>query len=212
MSDKILNIVHNNIDKAIHETSPFDHWVYNKVLPKKIADTLSNLKIIPSSTTNHNGKRETYNSTRVFFNNQNCQKTPIFHDIVNIFNNPKTILKLSNLCGRNLSNGKLRIEYTLDTENFWLEPHLDIKEKLLTFLIYLSKEPESKNWGTTIYNPDLSFNKQVPYKQNLGFMFMAGKNSWHGVPKQKIKGIRKSLIINYVKNNWRNIDELSPSN
>ena len=85
MSDKILNIVHNNIDKAIHETSPFDHWVYNKVLPKKIADTLSNLNIIPSSITHHNGKRETYNSTRVFFNNQNCQKTPIFHDIANIF-------------------------------------------------------------------------------------------------------------------------------
>ena len=40
---------------------------------------------------------------------------------------------------------------------------------------------------------------------------MAGKNTWHGVSKQNIKGIRKSLIINYVKKNWRNTDELAPS-
>jgi hypothetical protein len=40
---------------------------------------------------------------------------------------------------------------------------------------------------------------------------MSGINTWHGVPKQNIKGIRKSLIINYVNNSWRNLDELSPS-
>ena len=206
----VIKIVNDNLDKAKFITQPFNHWIYDKVLPENIANDLSELNITHSSITNHNGKRDSYNSTRVFFNKKNCLKNSLFENVADIFKNQKIILKLSHLCGKNLSNGKLRIEYTLDTGDFWLEPHLDIKEKLLTFLIYLSNEKESKEWGTTIYNPDLSFYKKIPYKLNLGFMFMAGKNTWHGVPKQKIKGIRKSLIINYVTNNWRSLDELVP--
>jgi hypothetical protein len=41
-------------------------------------------------------------------------------------------------------------------------------------------------------------------------MFMAGKNTWHGVPKQQIIGVRKSLIINYVSNEWQSLHELAP--
>ncbi len=211
MSDIMIDIVNHNLDKAQLETQPFNHWVYNKVLPENIANDLSELPMIPPSLNKHRGKRDTYNSSRIFFNKENCEKYTLFHDIANVFNNPKIILQLSYICGRELSKGKLRIEYTLDTGDFWLEPHLDIKEKLLTFLIYLSKEPGSKEWGTTIYNSDLNIYKKVPYKLNLGFMFMAGKNTWHGVSKQNIKGIRKLLIINYVKKNWRNTDELAPS-
>jgi hypothetical protein len=104
----------------------------------------------------------------------------------------------------------LRIEYTLDSGDFWLEPHLDIKEKLLTFLVYLSKDPGSNEWGTTIYNKDLSFHSKAPYKSNLGLMFMAGKDTWHGVPKQNIQGVRKNIIINYVTSDWKSIHELAP--
>ena len=205
----MIELVNNNLDKAQFETKPFNHWVYDRVLPENIANDLSDLPILSSSIDKNSGKRDTYNTSRIFFNKKNCNKYSLFRDIVNIFNNLKTIMKLSQICGRDLSKGKLRIEYTLDTGDFWLEPHLDIKEKLLTFLIYLSKEKESSEWGTTIYNPDLSVYKKVPYKLNLGFMFMSGINTWHGVPKQNIKGIRKSLIINYVNNSWRNLDELS---
>jgi uncharacterized protein with HEPN domain len=41
-------------------------------------------------------------------------------------------------------------------------------------------------------------------------MFMAGKNTWHGVPMQNIQGIRKNLIINYVVSDWKSVHELAP--
>jgi hypothetical protein len=44
----------------------------------------------------------------------------------------------------------------------------------------------------------------------MGLMFMAGKDTWHGVPKQNIQGIRKNIIINYVTNDWKSIHELAP--
>ena len=41
-------------------------------------------------------------------------------------------------------------------------------------------------------------------------MFNAGTNTWHGVPKQNIEGVRKNLIINYVVDEWKSIHELAP--
>jgi hypothetical protein len=161
---------------------------------------------------NHTGKRESYNHSRIFFNEQCCNKYPVAKNIVHVFNHPSIISKLSNICGRDLTKGKLRIEYTLDTGDFWLEPHRDIKEKLLTFLVYLSKDSNSSEWGTTIYNRDLSFHSKAPYKSNMGLMFMSGEDTWHGVPKLNIQGIRKNLIINYVTRDWKSNHELAPNN
>jgi|TARA_Y100000294_G_scaffold175564_1_gene195955 hypothetical protein len=208
--DHIVEIVNRNLKNAVLETNPFDHWIYNKVLPIKIADDLLNLSINPPEISFYSGKRESNNNTRVFLNKENCNKYSCMQDVVDIFNNPKIILQLSNICGKNLTKGKLRIEYTMDTGSFWLEPHLDIKEKMITFLIYLSNDPNSGEWGTTIYNDDLTFHSKAPYRQNLGLMFMAGKNTWHGVPMQNIQGIRKNLIINYVVSDWKSVHELAP--
>ncbi len=208
--DHIVEIVNRNLKNAVLETNPFDHWIYNKVLPIKIADDLLNLSINPPEISFYSGKRESNNNTRVFLNKENCNKYSCMQDVVDIFNNPKIILQLSNICGKNLTKGKLRIEYTMDKGSFWLEPHLDIKEKMITFLIYLSNDPNSGEWGTTIYNDDLTFHSKAPYRQNLGLMFMAGKNTWHGVPMQNIQGIRKNLIINYVVSDWKSVHELAP--
>ena len=43
-------------------------------------------------------------------------------------------------------------------------------------------------------------------------MFMSGKDTWHGVPKQNIQGIRKNLIINFVTKECRATHELAPNN
>jgi hypothetical protein len=42
-------------------------------------------------------------------------------------------------------------------------------------------------------------------------MFNQGINTWHGVPKQNIQGIRKNLIINYVAGEWQSVHELAPT-
>jgi len=206
----LLEKVSKNLDKVMPKFEPFKHWLYNSVLLDEIVDELLKLELPLPIIENHKGKREIYNELRIFFNKENCDKYPVVRNIVKIFNNPDIVSQLGNICGRDLTQGKLRIEYTLDSGDFWLEPHLDIKEKLLTFLVYLSREPGSSEWGTTIYNKDLSFHSKAPYKSNLGLMFMAGKDTWHGVPKQNIQGVRKNIIINYVTSDWKSIHELAP--
>jgi len=208
----LLIEVSKNLKKLVSKTEPFKHWLSNAVLSKETVDELLKLKFEPYKIEKHTGKRESYNNSRIFFNEQCCNKYPVAKNIVYVFNHPSIISQLSNICGRDLTKGKLRIEYTLDTGDFWLEPHRDIKEKLLTFLVYLSKDSSASEWGTTIYNRDLSFHSKAPYKSNMGLMFMPGEDTWHGVPKLNIQDIRKNLIINYVTKDWKSNHELAPNN
>jgi len=208
----LLRKVSENLRKFAFNHEPFKHWLFDGVLSEETIDELLKLPLPVPKIEKHTGKRESQNQTRIFLNKECCNKHSVAKNVANVFNHPSIISKLSNICGRDLTKGKLRIEYTLDTGDFWLEPHLDIKEKLVTFLIYLSKDPGSSEWGTTIYNRDLSFHSKAPYKSNMGLMFMAGEDTWHGVPKQNIQGIRKNLIINFVTKDWKSINELAPNN
>ena len=211
MKENLLKTVSDNLKKAKFNDKPFVHWTFDNVFSEKGINDLLELPLKPPVIFDHCGKRENYNSTRFFFNSRNCKVNSTLKNIVSIFNNPNIILKLKNICNIGLSKGKLRIEYTLDTGDFWLEPHRDLREKLLTILVYLSKDTGSSQWGTAMYDKDLKFFSRVPYKSNSGFMFVPGDNTWYGFPKQNIKGIIKSLIINYVSSDWKNPHELAPT-
>ena len=40
--------------------------------------------------------------------------------------------------------------------------------------------------GTDFYNEKLEKVKTVPYKNNYGYMFTSGPNTWHGMEKKTI--------------------------
>ena len=118
------------------------------------------------------GKRETNNSTRLFFGQSSarpircatrwprrCKATPWCGG-----------WRL--LCGTVLGGSSLRIEYCLDTDGFWLEPHTDIGAKLYTMLIYLSDEPGWKPWGTDMLDGPDEFVASTPYVRNGGLIFI----------------------------------------
>ena len=212
LNESLLRKVSENLNILESKYKPFKHWLFDDVLSEETINELLKLPISTQVIEKHTGKRESQNKTRIFFNNEFCNKYLVAKNVKYVFNHPSIISQLSNICGRDLTKGKLRIEYTRDTGDFWLEPHRDIKEKLLTFLIYLSKDPNSNEWGTTIYNRDLSFHSKTSYKSNRGLMFTSGEDTWHGVQKQNIQGIRKNLIINFVTRDWRSNHELAPNN
>jgi len=50
---------------------------------------------------------------------------------------------------------------------------------------------------------------RAPAGFNSGFIFVPSDKTWHGFEKRPINGVRKSLIINYVTQDWRSREELS---
>ncbi len=112
--------------------------------------------------------------------------------------------RLEQHCGLDLRSSFLRIEYCQDGAGFWLEPHTDIGAKL----IYLSPEPGAEAWGTDLLDDARNLVATVPAAFNSAFVFVPGDDSWHGFRKRPITAIRRSVIVNYVKPEWRSRHEL----
>ena len=103
----------------------------------------------------------------------------------------------------------LRIEYACDTTGFWLQPHTDLGVKRLTILHYISDDADQSDLGTDIYNADKSWAKRTPFAANMAMAFVPGDATYHGFEPRDIKGVRKTLIINYVTHDWRDREQLA---
>ena len=44
---------------------------------------------------------------------------------------------------------------------------------------------ESEELGTDFYDKNLKLVKTVPYKNNYGYVFTSGPDTWHGLEKKK---------------------------
>ncbi len=196
---------------ARHETSPFDYWLLENPLPEGYCEAIANLPFPPPEGAVFNGRRETNNAMRVYFNPANQAKFEVCRHVAEGFQDPSVRLAIEESTGTDLSDGHLRIEYCQDTDGFWLEPHTDIFVKKFTMLVYLSDDPSLANAGTNILEgpPDFKFVGSAPYGRNKGVIFIPGENTWHGVGHHPVKGIRKSIIINYVTSDWRDKWELA---
>jgi len=104
-----------------------------------------------------------------------------------------------------LSNAYVRLEVICDRKGFWLKPHCDIKEKLLSCLLFVNKHSESEELGTDFYDSSLKRVKTLPYRDNYGYFFSSGPNTWHGMEKKEIVKERRCLQLNYVdfKTDWK---------
>jgi hypothetical protein len=75
-------------------------------------------------------------------------------------------------------------------------------------VVYLCTGPEAKDWGTDIYDADRKWIGRAAAEFNTAVTFIAGPNTWHGFDKRPIRGVRRLLEINYVKN-WRDRNQLA---
>ena len=199
------------LQRAAHETSPYDHWLLDGTLPDGCCDDILALPFPPPVDTVFDGRRESNNSLRVYFTPENQQKYAVCRRVVAGFEDPGVRKTIEEVTGTDLSDGLLRIEFCQDTAGFWLEPHTDISVKKFTMLVYLADDPGLANAGTDILEgpPDHKYVGSAPYGMNKGVIFIPGENTWHGVGHHPVSGTRKSIIINYVTPDWRGTAELA---
>ena len=98
----------------------------------------------------------------------------------------------------NFEGSYVRLEILHDTQGFYLKPHCDIPEKLISSLIYLNRTDEDLSLGTDLYDTDLNLQYTVPFEHNTGYIFH-GEHKWHGMEEGKlIKVERRGIQLNYV--------------
>jgi hypothetical protein len=199
------------LDRAERVDRPFDHWLLRDALPAPAVRAIVELPYAPPRAARFDGRRESNNSTRVYFSPEVQARHPVCGALADGFRDPRVIAALEVMTGARLRSGRLRIEYCQDVDGFWLEPHLDISVKLFTMLIYLSDDPALADAGTDIYDasPEHHAVGRADYAPNRGLIFIPGADTWHGFTPRPIRGVRKSIIVNYVSDAWRATEELA---
>jgi hypothetical protein len=198
------------LGKARCVLEPFKHWRFQNVLSASLCHDIIALPIEPAPISDTYGKRDSHNDVRRFFSPQSQEQFSVMQTVAHIFQSNPVVRAIEKLCGQNLSGSYLRIEYCQDREGFWLEPHMDIKEKHITMQLYLNTGPGADKLGTDLYDKDKKFFSSAPSELGQGMMFLPKEpESWHGFEKRVIPDVRRSLIINYVTDDWRSRHELS---
>ena len=202
---------------------PFDHWEYNNALNNKAIEEIIKADIpdVSKYDLKYDGTRAIDGGAaefregiasggkaikfRCFITKENASQFPNLVKFVNELQSKEVHQTISKMINKDLSNSYVRVEVICDREGFWLKPHCDIKEKLMSGLIFVNNKNESEDLGTDFYNQKLEKVKTVPYKHNFGYFFTSGPNTWHGMEKKKIVKERRCLQVNYVtfKTDWK---------
>jgi len=214
----------NSIEKKSKKfESPFTHWELNEPLTEEQVKEIMSADIDNPAEYNLNydgtraidggeGKfREGISDGgkalkfRCFITKENVNIFPSLKNLIQELQNKKTYKKISSLIGKDLSNSYVRVEVICDRKGFWLKPHCDIKEKLISCLLFVNKFNENENLGTDFYDSELKKVKTLPYRDNYGYFFSSGPNTWHGMEKKEIIKERRCLQVNYVtfKTDWK---------
>jgi hypothetical protein len=197
------------IRSAVRSDVPFRHWLLREVLPTNLANELIALPFAAPCVADTEGKRETNNNLRRFITPTERNIDSTCETLAEALQDRFTTDLLAETCGRSLAGSYLRIEYCLDTDGFWLEPHTDIAAKLFTMLIYLSTHPDAEQWGTDLLDANHRLAGRSSGEFNTGLIFLPASDTWHGFARRPIAGLRRSLIVNYVTPDWRSRHELA---
>jgi len=191
-----------------HET-PYRHWFLKDYFPAATLPEISNLPFEAPSLGGLSGKREVHNATRKYFDVENRAEFPAVAAVADALQSAEMTQTIEQKFGIDLKGSYLRIEYAQDTNGFWLEPHTDLGVKLFTCLLYLSDGPGHDTLGTDIYDADKKHLGRSPFAPNGALIFIPSDDTYHGFEARQINGIRKSLIINYVTDEWRAREQLA---
>ena len=195
---------------------PFDHWEYNNALSDGAIEEIIKADIpdVSKHNLNYDGTRAIDGGAaefregiasggeaikfRCFVTKENAKQFPHLVKFINELQSKEVHQTISKMINKDLSNSYVRVEVICDREGFWLKPHCDIKEKLMSSIIFINLHDESENLGTDFYDKNLTKVKTVPYKHNYGYFFTSGPDSWHGMEKKEIKKERRCIQVNYV--------------
>jgi hypothetical protein len=208
-SEALVSSLLASFDTARQEETPYRHWLVSHCLPTATVGSLLSLPFEPPVLGGISGKRELHNATRKYFDAANRNKFPVCAALCEAFQDRRITRCIAGLCGARLRGTYLRIEYAQDTDGFWLEPHTDLGVKTFTMLFYISREPQHETLGTDIYDANKVPARRSPFASNSAFVFVPSSLTYHGFERRTIKGIRKSVIINYVTSEWRAREQLA---
>ena len=197
----------SSIENSVRDDVPWEYYLIANALTDKQIHEIKNAEISRDGVL-HDGTRSGYkegvekqnHQLREYITRDNYYKYPELKKLIDEMRTVRVRECIAQMVGnKNSFEGSfVRLEILRDTKSFWLKPHCDIPEKLISSLIYINDTDEYKSLGTDLYDEDLNHVRTIPFLHNLGYIF-SGPNKWHGVePNKIIKVDRRGIQLNYV--------------
>ena len=193
-----------NLENLTHADFPFNHWVFSNCLEEGALDEIS-YSNIPSGDRMYDGTRAADHTgqgvdgkLRLFITKNNCQNFPYLTQLIQSLQSKEMVNKISKIIDKDLTNSYVRLEVIGDKKGFWLKPHKDISEKLMTMMVWANPYNEASNLGTDLYDKNFKLVKTIKYVHNSGYFFSSGDDTWHGLELKEIQKERRCIQINYV--------------
>ncbi len=208
-ADDIVRSFLKSVDESERTETPYRHWLLRGCLPEDILEDVIALPLDAPDLGGVSGKRELHNATRTYFDVGNQDRHPAVRAFAEAFQDPRVTDRIASYFGTDLGGSLLRIEYAQDTDGFWLEPHTDLGVKLFTMLLYVSRDESHRDLGTDIYDRNQQRVDRSPFEPNAAMVFVPSDITYHGFEARPIDGVRKSVIVNYVTDEWRAREQLA---
>ncbi len=193
-----------NLNNIVHSDFPFNHWQFKNCLDENSLNEISFAKV-PSGVRSYDGTRAADHTgegvdgkLRLFVTKENHQLFPYLTKVIHSLQTKNVVNQISNLIKKDLSKSYVRLEVIGDKKGFWLKPHKDISEKLMTMMIWANPYNESSELGTDLYDKNFKLVKTIDYVHNSGYLFSSGEDTWHGLELKEIKKERRCIQVNYV--------------
>ena len=185
---------------------PWKHFILDDVFSKEDYQILKDFPRLDSGYENITGFRDAIDN-RVYLNDKFVHDNPQFKNILRTLNNTDIFEKIFDV---KLSRCSLRPELIDDRYPFFHEVHCDHPDKVLTLLIYIDKDDE-QNLASDLYIDENTHHTKLKWKNNggIGWTIEPNDNKWHGFKPMKYDGVRRILIVNWVKDEvWNDKSQL----
>lgn len=193
---------------AERREAPYRNWRLAAVFPEAVAHALSKLPFHAVELHGVSGKRELHNDQRSYFAGEVLDRFPVARAVAEALQSERVTRTIMERTGARLGGCYLRIEYAVDISGFWLQPHTDLGVKTFTMLHYLGQTGQ-EDLGTDLYAAPETWFERAPFDWNTAFIFVPSDNTWHGFEPRRIARPRRSIIINYVTDEWRAREQLA---
>ena len=145
------------LNKSKKHEYPFDHWEYSDALSDESVKEITNADVpdVGKHNLSYDGTRAIDGGAaefrkgiasggkaikfRCFVTKENASQFPNLVKLINELQSKETYQTISKMIKKDLSNSYVRLEVICDREGFWLKPHCDIEEKLMSGLIFVNK-------------------------------------------------------------------------
>jgi len=208
VANRIEDAILASFAAAERREAPYRNWRVSQLFPEDVAQALADLPFQAVELQGVSGRRELHNDQRSYFAGEVLERHPAAREVAEAFQSPRIVQAIMDGTGARLAGCYLRIEYAIDISGFWLEPHTDLGVKTYTMLYQLGRDGQ-EDLGTDVYGDKETWVERVPFGWNTAFVFVPSNDTWHGFEARKISAPRRSVIINYVTDEWRAREQLA---